>query len=91
MRGAGLAPDAASYNAALAACGKGGRWGEVRGLLSLLEDMRGAGIEPGVIAYGAVISACGEGKRWEEALSLLKDAPPLGGRDGMEIPVTTIN
>ena len=75
MPGAGIKPDVVSYNAAISACKKGGKWGKA---LALLEEMHGEGIEPNVITYSAAISACEKGGQWEKALSLLKEMRGVG-------------
>lgn len=44
-----------SYNAALDACGKGGRADKA---IELIEEMELAGVPPGLITYNAAIYAC---------------------------------
>jgi len=48
-------PDLICYSAAISACAKAGKVGEV---LQLLAEMRSAGVMPDVIVYQAVISSC---------------------------------
>ena len=52
LRGAGVAPDVYSFNAAISACEKGGQWERA---LSLLDEMRSAGVEPDVYSFNAAL------------------------------------
>merc|ERR1711966_109308 len=70
MRRTGIQPDVVTYNAAISACEKGGKWEKA---LSLHKEMRGDGLKPNVISYSAAISACQKGTQLEEALSLLEE------------------
>ena len=72
MPKAQIQPNVISYNAAISACEKGGRWQEA---LTLFEAMTKAQIQPTVISYNAAVSACEKGGRWQEALTLF-DAMP---------------
>lgn len=59
-----------SFNAAIDACGRAGKW---RVALSVLDRMSIAGVPRGTITYNAVIAACGKGKEWSRAVSLLHE------------------
>ena len=59
-----------SFNAAIDACGRAGKW---RAALSVLDRMSIAGVPRGTITYNAVIAACGKGKQWSRAVSLLHE------------------
>ena len=62
MQRQGINPDAISFNAAMAACLKGG---EYERALALLDDMPGAGVRPDVVTFGTAITACARGGFYE--------------------------
>ncbi|CAJ1387548.1 unnamed protein product [Effrenium voratum] len=59
------------FNAALAACGKGGQWQQAA---RLLEAMGRAQLRPSVVSFGAAIDACAKAApAWPKALHLLRE------------------
>jgi pentatricopeptide repeat protein len=68
-----VTPDVISYNSAISALGKGGRW-ELA--LDVLGQMPQIGVIPDAISYSAVISACEDDGQWQLALNLLYRAKP---------------
>lgn len=69
MRGKGVVPTSATYNAAITACGNAGQGGQA---LEVLQEMRDADdVQPDVVSYTAAISACGT--EWRTALELLAE------------------
>lgn len=61
-------PNVISYNAAISACGKAGKWEQA---INLLLEMKKVGVPPDVISYNTAISACEKAGKWEQAISLL--------------------
>ena len=61
-------PDVISFNTAIGACGKAGRWCEA---LELLEEMPKRGLEPDAISYNAAAAACAREKVWDVALQVV--------------------
>jgi pentatricopeptide repeat protein len=57
-----------TYNAAISACEKEGKWQQA---LALLDQMRDQGVTADVITYNAAISACEKGGEISESASLL--------------------
>eukprot|EP00953_Heterococcus_sp_UTEX-ZZ885_P013607 7770-Heterococcus_DN1.PRE.3 len=55
MKELSLAPERASYTAALTACSTAGQWGRA---LSVLACMKADGIAPSALDYSAAIDAC---------------------------------
>ena len=60
--------NAISFNAAISACEKGGKWAAG---LYLFDEMSYSLVELDTISFNAAISACEKGCKWEKALHLL--------------------
>ena len=67
MRHHGLAPNAITYNSAIAACGK---CNEYEKLLQLMAEMRYHGLAPNVITYSSAITVCGNSNKYEKLVEL---------------------
>ena len=68
--------NAVHFNAAIDACGKGGRWEEA---LSLLREMGSAGVRPDAFSFSSAISAQAKAPDgWRRALALLRLMHMLG-------------
>lgn len=73
------AADVVSFNAAIEACARAGRW---RKGVALLRSMRAAGIRPDVRTYAAVLACFRAGGQWESALELLEKMEDFGFSNG---------
>ena len=62
-----LMADTVTYNAAIAACERGGQWARV---LELLSEMPDRGVPPDVVTYSVAISACENCGQWQPAQKL---------------------
>lgn len=71
-----LTPSRISYNAAITACGRGGKWELAE---SLFRELARAGLSPDVISYNSVISALGGAGQWERAVGYLGEMSAAGG------------
>ena len=80
---AGVERNNITYNAAIGACEKGGRWGEA---LALLGEMRRRAWS-GIRSRTRRISACEKGGQWKKALLLLGEMKAAG----VELDVITYN
>lgn len=63
-------PDAVSFNTAMQACAKAGRW---RDGATFLRRMRDVGVRPDVRSYGATFACLRAGGQWTQALELLAE------------------
>eukprot|EP00973_Karenia_brevis_P048957 6789658-Karenia_brevis.AAC.1 len=59
-------PDVISFNAAISACEKGGRWEHA---VLVLDKLLNSGTTADVISFSAAMSACAKGGQWLHALS----------------------
>eukprot|EP00439_Symbiodinium_sp_Y106_P005212 s4135_g1.t1 len=69
------APSVYSFNAVIAACGRGFKWQQSLALLLQMETFQ---TQPDVVSYNAGISACEKGGEWQMALYLLSQMPAAG-------------
>lgn len=80
MQEQGHAPDRATYNTAISACGQGGQW---RSAMSLYDRMKKEGTAPNVVTFNALMHVCERSGRWRTALALVdtmrRCANPLFG------------
>lgn len=76
--------DVVSFNAAMEACAKAGRW---RKGVALLPFMRATGIRPDVRTYAAVLACFRAGGQWESALELLEKMEDFGFSNGGRVDV----
>ena len=85
MPARGVTPSRISYNAAIAACGRGGEWELAE---SLFREMARLGLGPDVISYNSLISALGGAGQWERAVGYLREmsAADRGGGGGGVAP-----
>ncbi|CBJ29311.1 conserved unknown protein [Ectocarpus siliculosus] len=85
---AGVNPNAYTYNSAIRACGKEGRWAEA---VAVFRRMAKRGVAPDEVSFLAAIEACGKGKEWALAVALLREmsTTPTGPRDGEGPPRVT--
>jgi pentatricopeptide repeat protein len=67
MKEEDVMPNAQSYCTVIAACGRGGRFGDAQ---ALLREMRECGMKPAVYAYSAAIQAA---KKSDQVISLLQE------------------
>ena len=72
-------PDLVSYNTAMGACGKAGRWREA---LALLEELKVRSLDPDAISYNAAAAACARAKEWELALGVVERGRRTGAIGG---------
>lgn len=70
-----VCPNSISYNTAISACGKAGRWHEA---MFLKEKMQHADLPMDVVTLSSLVTACEKVGRWEEALSLFNEAKENG-------------
>merc|ERR1711865_370939 len=63
-RQSGVQPNVISFNAAISACEKGGKWERA---LELLQEMRQSGVQPDVISFSSAISACESCRQYGES------------------------
>ena len=61
-------PDLVSFNTAMGACGKAGRWEEALGFLSELPDF---GLSPDAISYNTAAAACARAEKWDRAKEII--------------------
>jgi pentatricopeptide repeat domain-containing protein 1 len=83
--GLGVAPTTVSFNAAISACAREGRWQTALELLAEMEGgLWGSGCSPTAVTFSAAISACDKGGQCDEALKLLRrmQREGIGGVDG---------
>lgn len=71
--------DVVSFNAAMEACARAGRWQKG---VALLPFMRAAGIRPDIRTYAAVLACFRVGGQWESALELLEKMEDVGFSNG---------
>lgn len=57
-------PDLVSFNTAMGACGKAGRWEEA---LRLLDELSDFGLSPDAISYNTAAAACARAENWDRA------------------------
>lgn len=84
-----LHPDVVSFNTAIGACGRAGRWQEA---LLLLDEISVQGLVPNRVSYNTAAAACGSVNKWHTALEVLNrgrragavamDAPSEGSCGG---------
>ncbi len=78
----GVAPTVSSYNAAITACGKSGKWEEA---LALLKEMPAAGVAPDSGSLSAAISACHKADRGVRAAELVEEIMLLSQDSGLPL------
>ncbi len=61
-------PDLVSFNTAMGACGKAGRWEEALRLLSELSDF---GLSPDAVSYNTAAAACARAEKWDRAKEII--------------------
>lgn len=64
-------PDICSFNTAIAACAREGKW---RRALDLLAGMTVENVIPDLLSYNAAIGACSKSGKWRIGLELLAKA-----------------
>ncbi|CAE8695751.1 unnamed protein product, partial [Polarella glacialis] len=68
-------PNLISYNTALAACERAGRWEAALDVLQrqASQPQSRQSLAPDVVTCGSLVAACARGQRWAQALDLLQD------------------
>ncbi|CAM9780566.1 unnamed protein product, partial [Hapterophycus canaliculatus] len=61
-------PDLVSFNTAMGACGKAGRWEEA---LRLLDELHDFGLVPDAISYNTAAAACARAENWDRAQEII--------------------
>ncbi|CAN0137278.1 unnamed protein product [Scytosiphon promiscuus] len=81
-------PDLVSFNTAMGACGKAGRWEDA---LRLLDELPDSGLVPDAISFNTAAAACARAENWEQAQEIIdrgRDAgaiaPPVRRRRTVE-------
>eukprot|EP00960_Hanusia_phi_P040678 754584-Hanusia_phi.AAC.2 len=79
----GLAPTRVSYNAAMSALTKNGRWTEALAMFDSVfsqaqSGSKVRGMRPDTVTYSTAISACAKGGQWQRAMSLYEDMEVKG-------------
>jgi pentatricopeptide repeat protein len=72
-----MTPDTLTFNAAIMACARSGRWREAEGVVA---TMLQRGVTPSLATYNSLISACGKGGRWGRALEFFKVRQPFSAQ-----------
>lgn len=67
--GASPAPDAMTFNTAMALCGAAGAWARSLRLLSALRARR---LRPTAVTYSTAMAACGDAGHWPRAVALFQ-------------------
>lgn len=63
-----MVPNVRTFNSALSACTKAGRWSEARDLLKI---MRSSDMRPSEISYSSTLQACRKAGRFDPAMEVL--------------------